>query len=310
MQDLNEALHRIPLLAGIDHNVIRVDRLGGLTNANYKVTSPEMSIVLRLAGPGTEAYVNRRSEAHNARAAARAGVAPEVLFSDDQRGIIVTRFVEGAEPLDASRAGTAPCLARIGNQLRQLHEESKRFANTFSPFHQIDRYVAILEVHRQRPQFGFLDALRNLDTLREVVEARADSFAPCHCDLLPENILDDGERLYIIDYEFSGNCDPLWDLGDFSGEADLSESQDLALLVSYFGGSIPPKAQSLFIAYKAVSLLLAAGWAQVQIANANTIEDFEAYAGTRLAHCWKVVESRDFRRHVRDLTARNVCQQR
>ena len=58
-----------------------------------------MCIVVRLAGPGTEAYVNHASEARNARAAAQAGVAPEVLFSDAQRGIIVTRFVEGAEPL-------------------------------------------------------------------------------------------------------------------------------------------------------------------------------------------------------------------
>jgi len=310
MQELNETLSRIPLLAGLDHSALRIDRLGGLSNANYKITSPEMCIVVRLAGPGTEAYVNRGSEAHNARAAAEAGVAPEVLFSDDRRGIIVTRFVEGAEPLNAGRAGTAPCLARIGNQLLQLHKRSNRFANTFNPFHQLDRYVAILEAHRQKPQIGFLDALRNLDTVRGVVDARADAFTPCHCDLLPENILDDGERLFIIDYEFSGNCDPLWDLGDFSGEADLSESQDLVLLLSYFGGSIPPKTQALFVAYKAVSLLLAAGWAQVQIANANTIEDFEAYAGIRLARCWDVIESSGFPRLIRNLTARNAGQPR
>ena len=165
-----------------------------------------------------------------------------------------------------------------------------------------------MEAHRQKPQAGFLDALTGLHSLRGVVDARARAFTPCHCDLLPENILDDGKRLFIIDYEFSGNCDPLWDLGDFSGEAELGEAQDRVLLLSYFGGSIPPEAQALFSAYKAVSLLLAAGWAQVQIANANTIEDFESYAKIRLARCWEAMESRDLQRLIEELTARGADQ--
>jgi thiamine kinase-like enzyme len=308
MQQLIEILSQIPLLAGIDHSDLRIDRLGGLSNTNYKLTGPEMCIVVRLAGAGTEAYVNRRSEARNARAAAAAGVAPEVLYSDDRRGIMVTRFVEGAKPLDAERAGTAPCLARIGSKLRELHTRSNRFANTFKPFHQLDRYVEILEAHKQKPRAAFLDALTRLHSVRGVVDACAYDSRPCHCDLLPENILDDGKRLFIIDYEFSGNFDPLWDLGDFSGEANLGESQDDTLLRAYFGGSIPPEAQALFIAYKAVSLLLAAGWAQVQIANANTIEDFETYAEIRLARCWNVMESNGLQRLIKDLTARSAGQ--
>ncbi len=303
MQQIIEILSQIPLLAGRDHSDLRIDRLGGLSNTNYKLTGPEMCIVVRLAGAGTEAYVNRRSEARNARAAAKAGVAPEVLYSDDRRGIFVTRFVEGAEPLDAGRAGSAPYLARIGRKLRELHTKSNPFANTFNPFDQLDRYVAILEAHRQKPLPAFLDALTGLHSLRGALDARAPTFKPCHCDLLPENILDDGKRLFIIDYEFSGNCDPLWDLGDFSGEAELGEAQDRVLLLSYFGGAIPPEAHASFIAYKAVSLLLAAGWAQVQIANANTIEDFESYAKIRLARCWEAMESRDLQRLIEELTA-------
>lgn len=308
MQDLFETLSQIPLLAAIDHSDLRIDRLGGLSNANYKLTGPEICVVVRLPGAGTDAYVNRASEAHNARAAAKAGVAPEVLYSDDRRGIIVTRFVEGAEPLDAGRAGTAPYLARIGRKLRQLHTRSNRFANAFNPFHQLDRYVAILDAHRQKPLADFLGALTKLYSVREVVDACANGFTPCHCDLLPENILDDGKRLFIIDYEFSGNCDPLWDLGDFSGEADLGGTQDMVLLLSYFGGTVPPEAHVLFIVYKAISLLLAAGWAQVQIANRNLSEDFETYAEIRLARCWNVMESSGLQRLIKDLTARSSDQ--
>jgi thiamine kinase-like enzyme len=305
MQQIIDILPQIPLLADLDHSDLRIDRLGGLSNANYKLTGPEMCIVVRLAGAGTEAYVDHRSEARNARAAAGAGVAPEVLYCDDTRGIFVTRFVEGAEPLDAGRAGSAPYLARIGRKLRELHTRSKPFANTFNPFHQLDRYVEILEAHRRKPLPTFLDALTRLHGLRGAVDDRASAFTPCHCDLLPENILDDGERLFIIDYEFSGNCDPLWDLGDFSGEANLGESQDRVLLQSYFGGAVPPEAQALFIVYKAVSLLLAAGWAQVQIANGNVIEDFKTYAEVRLARCWDVIDTTDLEWLIGDLTTRS-----
>ena len=305
MQPIIEALSHIPFLTGIDHGDLTIERLGGLSNVNYKLNGPDMCIVVRLAGPGTEAYVNHASEARNARAAAQAGVAPEVLFSDAQRGIIVTRFVEGAEPLDAGRAGTAACLPRIGRKLRQLHTRSDRFTSNFDPFQQLDRYAAILESHRQKPLTDFLAVWSRLNEAREVIGASAYGSKPCHCDLLPENILDDGERLFIIDYEFSGNCDPLWDLGDFSGEANLGESQDRVLLQCYFGGAVPPEAQALFIVYKAVSLLLAAGWAQVQIANANVIEDFKTYAEVRLARCWDVIETTDLERLIGDLTTRS-----
>ena len=303
MQQIKEILSQIPLLAGTDRNALQIHRLDGLLNRNFKVTGPGLSVVVRLAGPGTEAYVDHRTEASNARAAARTGVAPEVLYSDDCAGILVTRFVEGAVALDAARAGSAPYLARIGRKLRALHTVSRRFSNAFDPFRQLDRYVAVLEAQGVDPTPDFLDATARLEDLRELPEARAWAAAPCHCDPLPANILDDGQRLYIIDYEFSGNCDPLFDLGDFSGEADLGEAQDRALLTSYFGGTVPPQALDLLVAYKAISLLVAVGWAQVQVASGNDNEDFAAFGALRLARCWEILESRDFGRLNRNLAA-------
>jgi thiamine kinase-like enzyme len=302
MQQLFKILPQIPLFAGINHSDLRIDQLGGLLNTNYKLTSPEMCVVVHLAAPGTEAYVNHGTEARNARAAVEAGVAPEVLYSDDRQGIIVTRYVDGAEPLDARRAGSPPYLARIGRKLRELHTRTKPFANAFNPFRQLDRYVAILEACGQEPLPAFLAALTRLNALRDVVDARACSSAPCHCDPLPENILDDGDQLFIIDYEFSGNCDPLFDLGDFSGEANLGDSQEVALLRSYFADAVPPNAHSLLVAYKAVSLLVAVGWAQVQVASQNDNEDFEAFGDLRLSRCWNILESDGLQRLTEDLT--------
>jgi thiamine kinase-like enzyme len=145
-----------------------------------------------------------------------------------------------------------------------------------------------------------------LNAVRDVVDARAAAFAPCHCDPLPANILDDGHRLFIIDYEFSGNCDPLFDLGDFSGEANLDDSQDRALLESYFDGAAPANARALMIAYKAVSLLVSAGWAQVQVASRNAGQDFEAYGDLRLQRCWGVLEASDLPKIIEALKTTGV----
>jgi thiamine kinase-like enzyme len=306
MQQIIEILRHIPPLTDLDPGGLKIERLSGLLNANYKLTGPEMCVVVHLAAPGTEAYVNHETEARNARAAAAAGVAPEVIYSDGRHGIIVTRFVEGAVPLDAERAGSAPYLARIGRKLRDLHTRSRPFANTFNPFHQLDRYVAIMESLGRKPPPAFVAALAGLNAVRDVVDARAAAFAPCHCDPLPENILDDGHRLFIIDYEFSGNCDPLFDLGDFSGEANLDGSQDTALLESYFDGAVPANARALLIAYKAVSLLVSAGWAQVQVASRNARQDFEAYGDLRLQRCQDVLAASELPHLIGDLAAKSV----
>ncbi len=296
MRNLFEALSLVPGLAHLERRDLRIEKLGGLTNNNYKVSGAGICAVVRLPGAGTEDYVNRNFEIKNLRAAAAAGVSPEILYSDVRRGIVVTRFIEGAEPLDAKRAGTTPLLARVGNTLRQLHTRSDVFVNNFNPFHQLERYVSILAELNHKPKARFVEVISQLRPVRKAIEARPNASVPCHCDLLPENILDDGNKLLIIDFEFSGNYHPLWDLGDFSGEADLNKSQDDTLLMSYFDSAISTDAHALFVIFKAVSLLLAAGWAQVQIANGNIYAAFDTYADIRLNRCCDIIVSEDIDR--------------
>ncbi len=124
------------------------------------------------------------------------------------------------------------------------------------------------------------------------------TLAPCHNDPWPGNLLDTGECVYVIDWEYSGMNDPVWDLADLSVEAGLGLEQEWAMLEVYRGGPVPPALYSRLELYKAMSDLHWALWGFVQHANENPAEDFRAYALERLERCKRRVGSPDFGRHL------------
>src|SRR5262249_49930490 len=103
------ALRRGPPPAGVAGGDNSTGRLGGLTNRNYKVTAPDGRYVLRIPGEKTGNYINRKVEAHNARAAAAAGVNAEVVFFDESDGLMLCRYLDRcvtmSPELFASRSG-------------------------------------------------------------------------------------------------------------------------------------------------------------------------------------------------------------
>ena len=108
--------------------------------------------------------------------------------------------------------------------------------------------------------------------------------------------------MYIIDYEYAGNNDPMWDLGDFSVEAGLSDSQDVVLLNAYFNTDIPPAIPyARMVLYKALCDLLWTLWGVIQHANGNTAEDFVAYANIRFERCERLSKSEAFAMHLSNL---------
>ncbi len=122
--------------------------------------------------------------------------------------------------------------------------------------------------------------------------------APCHNDPWPGNLLDTGRNIYIIDWEYSGMNDPLWDLGDLSVEAGFAPEQDMAMMEAYYGGPAPAALYSRLAIYKTLSDLHWSLWAMVQHANGNPADDFRTYAATRLERCKARMGSADFGLHL------------
>ena len=298
MDEAFAALARIPLFAGVDRGAITAERLGGLTNRNYKVTSPLGSFVLRLAGEGTSAYIDRAVEAYNARIAAAAGVNAEVLYFDVGDGTMLCRFVEGAVTMDAARFEDLGAVARAGVAFRRLHDCGTPFRSRFDLFAKLDEYLGVIGRLGAPVPEGYDAVKAEAEAVRAALAGHALPLAPCHCDPLAENFLDTGERITIVDYEYAGNNDPMWDLGDLSVEAAFDEAQDRALLEAYFGGPAPAFEHGRMVLYKAMCDLLWTLWGVLQVANENPAEDFWAYAVNRLERCRRLMASPAFPEHL------------
>lgn len=257
-------------------------RLGGLTNRVWRVGAH----VLRLPGPGTEAYINRKDEAAAAHAAARAGVSPEVVHVDPARGIMVTRYIEGTVTMTPALFASRPgAVARAGAALRQLHQSGQTFPARFELFAMIDDYLRLLSGTDVALPQGYHAVVAEAAAVRAALGAQDVALAPCHCDPLCENFLDTPGKMWLVDWEYSGMNDPMWDLGDLSVEAGLDGPQDTALLHAYFNGPPPPRDAARMVIYKAMCDLLWTLWGLIQVANDNPADDFRAYADTRFARC-------------------------
>lgn len=290
-------IRRFPGLAAFDGPP---QRMGGLTNRVYRAGDT----VLRLPGKGTEEYINRADEAVSARAAADAGVSPEVLYADPATGIMLTRFIDGAATMSPaafrSRKGSP---ARAGQVLARLHRSGAVFPARFELFAMIDGYLALLAGKDVALPPGYHQVLDEAQSVRAALAARPLPLAPCHCDPLCENFLDTGSRMWVVDWEYCGMNDPMWDLGDLSVEGAFDAAQEDQMLQAYFNGPPTPADHGRMVIYKAMCDLLWTLWGLIQLANANPADDFRSYADTRFARCRALMATAGFARHLAAVTA-------
>ncbi len=291
-EQLRNAIASVPALAGFSGVP---ERLGGLTNLVYRLGD----VCLRLPGKGTSEYINRTHEAETAKAAAIAGVSPELIHADPVTGIMATRFLAGTRTMSQSGFREVPgSVVRAGRVFNKLHTSGVKFPFTFELFAMIDDYLAILATRDVALPVGYHDVVAEAKKVRAVLQAKPVPLVACHCDPLCENLLDDGTRMYLIDWEYSGMNDPMWDLGDLSVEAGFDAKQDEALLVAYFSGTPQPADKGRMIIFKAMCDLLWTLWGLIQLANGNPAEDFRAYADGRFARCRTLMASAQFQESV------------
>ncbi|MBX3566524.1 MAG: phosphotransferase family protein [Rhizobiaceae bacterium] len=287
-----DALSRIPALAAYRGEIVR---LGGLTNLVFRAGDA----CLRIPGKGTEEYINRANESVAAREAARAGVSPEVLHFDAATGVMATRFIDGAVTMSPQAFRTrhgSP--TRAGQAFQKLHMSGAVFSFRFELFAMIDDYLTILSTKDVVLPEGYHDVVREAGTVRAALAAHPLPVVACHCDPLCENFLDAGDRMWIVDWEYSGMNDPMWDLGDLCVEGGFDANQEEELIRGYFGGVPSPAERGRIVIYKAMCDLLWTLWGLIQLANGNPADDFRAYADGRFARCKALMGTADFARHV------------
>jgi thiamine kinase-like enzyme len=137
--------------------------------------------------------------------------------------------------------------------------------------------------------------LKQAETIRKALEARTLPLAACHCHPLCENLIDTGKRMWVVDWEYSGMNDPLWDVGELAVQGQFNAAQEEELMAAYF--TVPPSAaeRGRFVIYKAMSDLLWSLWGLIQHADKNPADDFWA---SRLERCAALMASDGFAAHV------------
>jgi len=235
--DALDVIARVPSLARTPRVVTELP--GGLTNRNYKVTTPDGAFVARLWAPAASARllaINRDHEYRNSVIAAAAGVGAPVVEYRPQDGVLVLGFVDGVtyarEDVQDPRN-----LPKIAAALRALHA-APRFAGDFDMFDVQRRYRDAARRAGAAVPDGYDDLAPAFAAARAALAAAAGPTVPtvpCHNDLLAANFIDSGERVHLIDYEYSGNNDPCFELGNIAGESQLSGETLAALVTAYYG---------------------------------------------------------------------------
>lgn len=286
LEEVVEGLRQVPGYRDVRAGECRITRLGGLTNLVHRVEVRGQSLIVRIPGAGTGEYIDRAVEATNARAAHQAGVSARVLHADGETGLMVSEaiadIVTMTPALFAAREGAA---RRAGVALAKLHGSGVAFDFRFELFSMIAEYLKILSGKDVALPEGYHDVVSAAAPIRDLLDAHPADLAPCHCDPLCENFLDDGEVMWIVDWEYSGMNDPVWDVGDLAVEAEMTPALEAELMAGYFGG--PPTAAQVgrMVIYKAMCDLLWTLWGLIQLADGNEAEDFWAYATGRFARC-------------------------
>ena len=277
----------------------KITRLGGMTNLVHLVETKDANIIVRIPGEGTENYINRATELTNATAAWRAGISAEVIWADVKKGVMISRAIDGIETMTSTlfrtRSGSP---MRAGKALAKLHNSGETFDFRFELFTMIEDYLKVLSTKDVNLPDGYHDIVKAANPVKEVLDANPIPLTPCHCDPLCENFLDDGKNMWIVDWEYSGMNDPLWDLGDLSVEAGMDDTQEAELLSAYFGAEPTAAQKGRVVIYKAMCDLLWTLWGLIQLADGNLADDFWVYATERFERCKALMQKTDFDEHV------------
>jgi thiamine kinase-like enzyme len=289
---VEEVLDRVSVWRGRETTVSELS--GGLTNTNHLVDAEGDRYVVRIPGTSTELLaVDRENERHNAAAAATTGVSPRIVEVLEDLDVMVIEYIEGVT-MSPERLRAQEMAPRIASSLRRLHA-GPRFLKDFDMFRLTDFYLGVCAEHEVRIPDGFAEHGDDVAAIERGLAASPLPTVPCHNDLLAENYIDDGVQLWIVDFEYSGNNDPTFELGDTAQECGFDADRRAALCEAYFGEATP----ALLARMDLQAVMADVGWtlwAAIQ-AKISSIEfDFWGWAEERWARALGVFTGEDFGR--------------
>ena len=294
---IDEVVAKIPDWDGRDVSITSLS--GGLTNSNFKVEVDGTPYFVRVPGASTELLaVDRANEYHNSKAAFVAGVGPKVFYHLPEYDVMVLEFIHG-QTMSKDSLNEPGQPSRMAEVIRKLHA-GPRFLLDFNMFRLTEYYLQICKDRDIKIPDGYVDRAPIFARIEKAMSVNPLPSVPCNNDLLAENYIDDGEQFWLIDYEYSGNNDPTFELGNTCQEMQFSDSQIAEICAAYFGAATPDR-----IARMKLNMIMSdvgwGLWAAIQ-ARISTIDfDFWGWAIERWGRAMDKMHSMEFTRWLEDV---------
>ena len=270
---LRKLIARVPALA----NATNIFALGGgLTNMNYRVETPTADYVMRVSDTTPALLgINREQERVNTGRAHDAGVGAAVIDSLPDENVLIISWIN-AKTLHAADIQSQPALLqRIASSLRILHTGPAFQGEFYFPVVRKKYLQTVLNNNYFLPD-GYLDIEPLILKLEKIIAASPERFVPCNNDLLAENFMDDGEKIWIIDYEYSGQNEASFEIGNLASEIKLTDRQITALCDAYWQKHLPSKITRA-IAWSMIARFGWVMWASIQEAVSPIDFDFRSW---------------------------------
>ena len=287
---IDEVIAAVPDWAG--HEVLAERIAAGLTNSNWRIVVDGTPFFVRIPGADTDLLaVDRGNEIANTLAAAEAGVAPRVVQAVPEWDVFALEWLD-ARTMSNETLQAPGMPSRIAAVLRQLHA-GPRFRDDFDMFRVAERYLRLVGERSIPIPAGYREHLDQFPWIEAALNVHPLPSVPCNNDLLAGNYLDDGSRLWLVDWEYSGNNDPAFELGNTAQELEYDDAQVEELCAAYFGDASP----ALLGRMRLQMIMSDVGWtlwAAIQ-ARISTIDyDFTDWAEERWARAQTALDGPEF----------------
>lgn len=263
----------IPVLS----NVIAISLLeGGLTNKNYRIDTESASYVMRVSdGQPYMLGINRWHEKINTHRAFKAGVGPAVIDSSAKEGVLLISWIDAKTLHAKDMHNNTELIKRIAGALRMLHTGPVFQGDFHFPSMRKNYLHTVLDNNYFIPDH-YIETEPLVAALEDALAMNPEPLVPCNNDLLAENFLDDGNKIWIIDYEYSGQNEASFEIGNLVSESGLSENDVITLCSAYWQKDMPAKIARA----RAWSLIAKFGWvpwASIQEAVSKIDFDFRTW---------------------------------
>jgi len=269
---------------------------GGITNHNYKVNVGDETFVLRIPGAGTSIFIDRDNELNCSLSAGETGVVPKVMYHLKPENITIVQFIKGKTLNTEEIIGSDELIRRILKAIKTIHDKAS-FKNIFNPFDTIRNYMNYVEKYSAPLPSDFDWMLTLAHGIEKSMKRNPPESVACHNDYLSENFLDDGNQIWIIDWEYGGQGDPFFDLGDFAVEHPFTDEQE-ELIIKKYCGELKLNRLYRMRLYKIISDLWWSIWAMIQSRVSKIDFDFYTYGNRRFDRLRRNAKNYDYSRWI------------